>query len=157
MQYKNHLLPSAGEKKVKGTRGSNWIVLSVQKMWFSVTLSAVSEMRVTLHRACDPLLQTDHWFVAQVLFGTFAAVVVMGSSQCHSHGRKGWFEWHERAQDPGEQPEEQGQAVDEAVRYVEMWSSIPQTHQHLRHEVPEANRLIVGDVIRLEGRRKVQG
>lgn len=117
----------------------------------------MSEMRVTLHRACDPLLQTDHRFVTQVLFGTFAVVVVMGSSQSHSHGRKGWFERHKRAQDPGEQPEEQGQAVDEAVRYVEAWSSIPQTHQHLRHEVPEANGLIVGDMIRLEGRRKVRG
>lgn len=145
--------------KWKGTEVVTWTVLSGQKLDFSVTLSIctiVPEMRVTLHGACYPLLQTDHRFVAQVLFGTFTAVIVMGSSQSHSHGRKSWFERHKRAQDPGEQPEEQGQAVHEPVREVKTWSSITQTHQHLRHEVPEANWLVIGDVIWLEEKRNVQ-
>lgn len=111
-------------------------------------------MRVALHSASDPLPQTDNWFVAQVLFGPVTAVVVVCSSQSHSHGREGGFEEHKRTQDPGQQPEEQCQSVHKPVGEVKAWSGVAQTHQHIRHEVPKADWLVIGYVIRLKEKRR---
>lgn len=108
-------------------------------------------MGVALNCACDPLLQADHWFVAQVLFGPLAAVVVEGSGQSHSHGCECWFEGNKRTQEHAQQPEEKGQSINQAVREVKARRRVSQTHQHLRHEVPKGNWLIIGDVIRLQG------
>lgn len=113
-------------------------------------------MRVALHCARYPLLQMDYRFVAQVLLGAVTAVVVVGSSQSHSHGCKGGFEGHQRAQDQGQQPQEQGQSVHKNVGEVVAGSSISQTHQHLRHEVPESNWLVIGDVVCLKVKQMIQ-
>lgn len=53
-----------------------------------------SEMRVALQSACYPILQTDYRFVAQVLFSVVTAVIVMSSSQGHSHWCKGGIKGH---------------------------------------------------------------
>lgn len=105
------LLPSTGEnctrQEWKNSMKSTWI-WTVNSI---ISSSTFSQMQVALHCACYPLLQTDKWLVAQVLFGTITAVVVVGSCQGHSHRCKCWFEWHYRAQDHGEQPQEQGQSI----------------------------------------------
>lgn len=107
-------------------------------------------MRVALHCARYPLLQTDYRFVAQVLFGAVTAVVVVGPSQGHSHWCKGGFKGHQRAQDQGQQPEEQGESVHYSVGEVVAGGSVSKTHQHLGHEVPESNGLIIGDMVWLK-------
>lgn len=114
----------------------------------------MSEMRVALHSACNPLLQTDYWFVAQVLFRTLTAVVMVSSSQSHSHGGKCWFKGYKRTQDQTQQPEEQGQSIHKSVREVVTWSSISQTHQHIGHKVPEPHWLIIGNMIWLGMKRE---
>lgn len=111
-------------------------------------------MRVARHRACNPLLQTDHRLVAQVFFGALTAVVVIGPGQSHSHGCKGGFERHKGMQDPGEQPQKKGKTIHECVWEVEAWGGVSQAHQNFRHEVPEADWLIIGDVIRLQEREE---
>lgn len=110
-------------------------------------------MRVALHSAGDPFLQSDCGFVTHVPFGALTAVKVVGSSQSHSHWSKGGFEGHKRTQDQCQQPEEHGQPVDEPVGEVVARRLVSQTHQHLRHEVPESDRLIIGDVVRLKRKK----
>lgn len=95
------LLPSTGANCTRhdwnNSMKSKWI-WTVHSI---ISSSTFSQMQVALHCACYPLLQTDKRFVAQVLFGTITAVVVVGSCQGHSHRCKGWFEGHYRAQDHG--------------------------------------------------------
>lgn len=107
-------------------------------------------MRVALHCACNPLLQTDDWFIAQVLFGSLAAVVVVGASQRHSHGREGGFKGHKRTQDQRQQPQKKRQSIHKTVGEVVARGSVSKSHQHFWHEVPKSNRFIIGDMVRLK-------
>lgn len=111
-------------------------------------------MRVALHCAFYPLFQTDHWFVAQILFGPITAVIMVCSSQCHSHRCKSGFEGHYRAKDQGQKPKQQGQPIHQKVREVESGGGVSKSHQHFRHKVPESNRLIIGDMVRLKNKIK---
>lgn len=110
---------------------------------------ALLEMRVTLHRASNPFLQTDHRSVGQVFFGPFTAVVVVGSGQGHSHRCERGFEGNQRAQDQGHQPEQQGESINEHVGEVVARGSISKTNQYLWHEIPESNGLVVGNMVGL--------
>lgn len=107
-------------------------------------------MRVALHCAFYPLFQTDHWSVAQILFGPITVVIMVCSSQRHSHRGKSGFEGHYRAKDQGEKPKQQGQSIHQRVREMESGGSVSKSHQHFRHKVPESNRLVIGDMVRLK-------
>lgn len=89
------------------------------------------EMRVTLHRASNPFLQTDQRSVGQVFFGPLTAVVVVGSGQSHSHRCESGFEGNQRAQDQGYQPEEEGKSIDEHVWEVVARGGVSKTNQDL--------------------------
>lgn len=107
-------------------------------------------MRVALHCAFYPLFQTNHWFVAQILFGPITAVIMVRSSQRHSHRCKSGFEGHYRAKDKGQKPQQQGQPIHQKVWEVESGGGVTKSHQHFRHKVPESNRLIIGDMVGLK-------
>lgn len=115
------------------------------------------EMRVTLHCASDPFLQTDQRPVGQVFLGPLTAVVVVGSSQSHSHWCESGFEGHQGAQDQGHQPEEEGKSIDQQVGEVVARSIISKTNQDLWHEVPESNGLVVGNVVGLRSHGEWKG
>lgn len=109
-----------------------------------------SEVRVALDCALYPLFQTHHRFVAQILFGSVTAVIVVRSSKRHSHWCKSGFEGQYWAKDQGQKPQQQGQSIHQNVREVESRGGVTKSHQHFRHEVPESNWLVVGDMVRLK-------
>lgn len=111
-----------------------------------------SEVRVAPDCAFYPFFQTHHRFVAQILFGSVTAVIVVSSSKRHSHWCKSGFEGQYWAKDHGQKPQQQGQSIDQNVREVEARGGVTKSHQHFRYEVPESNWLIVGDMVRLKKR-----
>lgn len=55
-------------------------------------------MWVASHSSLYSLLQPHHWLVAHVLLGTGTTVVVVGASQCHTHGGEGGLDVYQGTQ-----------------------------------------------------------
>lgn len=113
-------------------------------------LRALPQVGIALYRPGNGVLQGDQRLITHVLLGPGAVVVVVGASQGHAHGGEGGLDADQGAQEEGEQAEQQGDAVHQQVGEVVARRGVAQTHQHLRHEVPEAHRLVIGDVIGLD-------
>ena len=79
-----------------------------------------------------------------------AAVVVVCSSEGHSHGGEGWLESEERGEEEDEELEEPGYKVEEPVGEVGGGGGVPQPRQNLGQELPKWQRVVIGNVVGLE-------
>ena len=70
-------------------------------------------------------------------------------SECHPHGGEGGLQSEEWGEEEGEELEYPGHAVEEPEGEVGGWCGVPQPCQNLREELPEWQRVVVGDVVGL--------
>ena len=73
--------------------------------------------------------------------------------QRHFHRRQGWVERGEGTEEFADDHEEKSDEVDEEVREINVWSIVAKSLNYARHEGPEVDGLVVGDVVGLGNQR----
>ena len=105
------------------------------------------EVAEVLYGSPHAIFQRHHGNVAQVLLGSLAAVVVVGSRQSNPHGGEGGAEGHQGRQEEHQQVEEEGEEVDQCVGEVAGGRLVAHAGQDLSHKLPERNGGVICDVV----------
>ena len=118
-----------------------------------IPISSTFQITKKLHRPFDALIKAHNRLVTHVTLRSVAQVKVVRTCQRHFHRRQGWVERGEGTEEFADDHEEKSDEVDEEVREVNVWSIVAKSLDYARHEGPEVDGLVVGDVVGLGNQR----